>query len=402
MTILSSLNRAYEHLAERDEVPLFGYSNEKISFVIALHDDGTVAGKPADVRQGTGKKLVARMMRVPQPEKRTSGIAPNFLWDKTSYVLGVTAGEGKRLADEHAAFVKRHQKVLTGTDDPGLTALLAFLHAWTPDRFESLGWPVDMKDQNIVFALESERLSNIYIHDRPAARRLWANLSAVGDGTQARCLVTGETSPIARLHPAIKGIWGGQSSGVSIVSYNKDAFESYGHEQGDNAPVSEAAAFAYTTALNKFLETGSPNRIQIGDCSTVFWADAPDAETGHLAEDLFSAAFNTIDETRQAEKVGVILEKIRQGQPIRVVAPKLCDGVRFYVLGLAPNAARVSIRFWLEDDFGALAETYQRYVEETRIEPPPRDPYPPLWKYLLETAVLGKRENIPIVSRGVV
>lgn len=395
MSILASLNRAYERLAERKEVPPFGYSSEKIGFVISLNEDGSVAGTPSDLRQGTGKKLVTPMMAVPQPGKRTSGVAPNFLWDKTSYVLGVTAGEGKRLTEEHAAFVARHQRALATTDDPGLRALLAFLQSWTPDRFEELGWPAEMKDQNVVFTLESQRLSRIYIHDRSAAQRLWANLSAAGDRTQAVCLVTGETSPIVRLHPSIKGVWGGQSSGVSLVSYNKDAFESYGHEQGDNAPVSEAAAFAYTTALNKFLETGSKNRIQIGDCSTVFWADASDAPVAELAEDLFLALAGTIDETQQASAVGAILEKMRLGEPLREVAPKLSDGVRFYVLGLAPNAARVSIRFWLEDDFGTLAKNFQQYFADTRIEPPPRDPYPPLWRYLLETAVLGKRENVP-------
>ena len=109
MSILASLNRAYDRLIERDEVPPFGYSSEKIGFVISLNEDGSLAGAPGDLRQGTGKKLMAPMMSVPQPTKRTSGVAPNFLWDKTSYALGVTAGEGKRLAEEHAAFVTRHE-----------------------------------------------------------------------------------------------------------------------------------------------------------------------------------------------------------------------------------------------------------------------------------------------------
>ena len=91
----------------------------------------------------------------------------------------------------------------------------------------------------------------------------------------------------------------------------------------------------------------------------------------------------------------LILQNIRLGQPLKEYEPDLAEGVRFHVLGLAPNAARLSIRFWLEDDFGELAKNYQRFVEDMRIEPPPRDPYPAVWKYLAETAVLGKRENIP-------
>src|SRR5260370_22054860 len=114
------------------------------------------------------------------------------------------------------------------------------------------------------------------MNERQAARDLWTRLTATGDKTSAACLVTGNRAPVARLHPAIKGVWGAQSSGASIVSFNLDAFTSYGHEQGDNAPVSEASAFAYTSALNHFLARDSGHRIQVGDTSTVFWADASD------------------------------------------------------------------------------------------------------------------------------
>ena len=207
------------------------------------------------------------------------------------------------------------------------------------------------------------------------------------------CLVTGTNAPIARLHPPLVSF----ENPARIVSFNDEAYESYGHKQGANAPVSEEAAFKYTAALNSFLRSGGSNRnrIQLGDASTVFWADASSASTARLAEDAFLAMFEGVDETKQAGAVGAILENIRQGRPVRDFVPELSEGVRFHVLGLAPNAARVSIRFWLDDDFGRLAENYQRYLADTRIEPPPHDPHPPLWKYLLETAVLGKRENIP-------
>ena len=114
-----------------------------------------------------------------------------------------------------------------------------------------------------------------------------------------------------------------------------------------------------------------------------------------MAESTFGAMFSDIDEATQAGKVGDILKRIRNGQPLKEFAPELAEGVRFYVLGLAPNAARLSIRFWFENDFGVLARNYQRFVGEMEIMPPPRDEHPALWKYLAETAVLGKRENVP-------
>ena len=392
MSILASLVRAYDRLPD---APPFGYSMEKIGFVIGLNADGSVANA-ADLREGDGKKRLPRMMLVPQPVKRTAGIAPNFLWDKTSYVLGVTASDGKRTADEHAAFVKRHVEALEGTNDEALRALLLFLAQWFPSKFAELGWPEDMKDQNVVFALESERLSNRYLHQRGAAKELWEKLQAQGEKSTQICLITGISGPVARLHPSVKGVWGAQSSGAALVSFNLDAFTSYGHEQGDNAPVSELAAAKYTTALNRFLERGSGHRIQVGDASTVFWADASDADTEAAAESLFAAFVGADAEDAAAAKtVGIQLARIRNGELLTVIEPKLSRAVRFYVLGLAPNAARLSVRFFFEDDFGTLTQRYQRFVREMRVEPPPRDGYPPLWRYLIELAVLGKRENVP-------
>jgi CRISPR-associated protein Csd1 len=395
MTALASLARAYERMAARNEVPAFGYSTQNIAFVLSLNADGSVFGKPIDLRNGEGKKRIAQPIAVPQPVKRTSGIASNFLWDKTAYVLGVTASEGKRTAAEHAAFVGRHREWLDGSNDEGLTALLRFLDAWRPEQFVERGWPEEMKDQNVVFTLETERLDRVYIHDRPAARELWARLSAQGDKNDAAvCLVSGEKAPVARLHPSIKGVWGAQTAGASIVSFNLDAFTSYGHEQGDNAPISEAAAFAYTTALNRFLERDSSHRIQVGDASTVFWADAGDPAAAADAESFFAGLIGLGDEKITNRRVGEALEKIRAGRATADVIPHLPNGVRFYILGLAPNAARLSVRFYLEADFGVIARRYLEHIGRLRIEPPPRDAAPSMWRMLVETAVLRKSENI--------
>jgi CRISPR-associated protein Csd1 len=395
MSALASLVRAHDRMAERGEVPPYGYSQEKISFVIPLNSDGTVAHAPIDLRQGEGKKKSARLMAVPQPTKRTSGVEPNFLWDKSAYVLGVTAGEGKRTSREHEAFVGRHRELLASSSDEGLQALLRFLDKWSADRFARLDWPEDMKDQNIVFALEGDRLANIMIHDRPAARDLWARLITAGEKMSAACLITGEHAPVARLHPAIKGVWDAQSSGASIVSFNLDSFTSYGHEQGENAPVSEAAAFAYTSALNHFLQRNSGHRIQVGDSSTVFWADSPDAGAALEAESLFLGFIDAREaEAVEEKKVESILAKLRAGRPVEEFKPDLPQGVRFFVLALAPNASRLSVRFYIENDFGVIAERYLRHLDRLRIEPPPKEEAPSMWRMLIETAVLRKPENI--------
>jgi CRISPR-associated protein Csd1 len=391
MSILASLAKAYERI---EGAPPFGYSTEKIGFVISLNEDGTVVSV-IDLRSSEGKKKSPRLMQVPASFKRP-GVTPKpfFLWDNTAFVLGVSGTEGKSGATRFVAFRDYHRKVLGSSDDPGLLALLRFLESWTTSKFVQPLWPEDIKDQNVVFALESDRRSDIYLHDRPAAKAIWERLSVSDESATVACLITGEGGPVARLHPSIKGVWGAQTSGASIVAFNQESFTSYGHEQGDNAPISEAAAFRYTTALNTFLAKGSRNRIQIGDASTVFWADATNIATAEKAENAFVAMFEEVNDEVETHKVGDILERIRQGQPLEEIAPELSRGVRFHVLGLAPNAARLSIRFWFDNDFGVLARNYQNFVAEMRIEPPPRGANPPLWRYLIETAVLGKRENV--------
>ena len=392
MSLLTSLARAYDRLPD---APPYGFSTEKIGFVISLGEDGSVA-HVIDLRGEEGRKRTLRTILAPQPPKKASGIKPNFLWEKTAYALGVTRGEGKRTAQEHQAFKDRHSEWLAGTDDPGLLAFLRFLDSWTPEQFVEPVWTEEMKDQNFVFVLESDRLSETWLHERPAARKAWQKAIGSMSSDAQLCLVTGERGPVARLHPSIKGVWDAQPSGASIVSFNLDAFTSYGHEQGDNAPVSEAAAFAYTTALNRFLTKDSGHRIQIGDASTVFWADASgqEAEAEGLFAALFGAEAADLDEAATKE-IGIRLDMIRQGTALAQVAPQLEKGVRFHVLGLAPNAARLSVRFHYEDNFGKLVQNYQSHLNNLRLDPPPRDGFPPLWRYLQELAVLGKRENVP-------
>ncbi|TBN38298.1 type I-C CRISPR-associated protein Cas8c/Csd1 [Paracoccus subflavus] len=396
MSLLAALVRAHDRLPD---APPFGYSSEKIGFCVVLNPDGSVA-EVVDLR-GDDKKRSPRMMLVPQAKKRTVGIDPNVLWDKTAYVLGITSGLSKRTSEEHAAFKAKHLDWLTDATDEGLAALRLFLEGWTPERFAAPIWHDDVRDQNLVFRLSSEFT---FLHDRPAARELWRKIGAEGASDPQICLVTGDAAPVARLHPSIKGVWGAQSSGASLISFNLDAFTSYGHEQGDNAPVSEAAAFAYTTALNRYL--ADPNhRIQIGDASTIFWADCADQAAAEKADKWVAVMFGARthagdDEAIEEGKIRDKLLLMRDGKPLAQIAPELAQGVRFHVLGLAPNAARLSVRFWWENDFGTLAENYRRYLTDIAIEPPPRDGWPPLWRYLTELAVLGKRENVPPLVAG--
>lgn len=409
--ILAALGDYYQRLLDMpgSGIAAPGYSQEKIGYTIVLAQDGNVVAVE-DEHDSNGKKRIAKLLSVPQPEKRTVAVKSNFLWDKTSYTLGVSA-TSKRSEQEHASFKDLHRQALAGTEDAGLAALLAFLDAWTPARFSEdpqfTRHGEAMLDTNLVFRLDGERR---FLHERPAAHQVWSRLQTEGTaGTHGMCLVTGLQAPLARLHPAIKGVNGAQSSGASIVSFNLEAFSSYGKQQGENAPVSDQATFAYTTALNHLLRRNPDNRqrLQIGDTTVVFWAQASTTDSAADAEDLLAALFGTGETDEQATaRLHAALEQVRQGRPLRELSDTLDDGTRIFVLGLAPNASRLSIRFWETQTLAGFARRLADHHQDLALVPSgwKRPPSP---QYLaLQTApVYGdkgmpKAEDVPPLLAG--
>lgn len=389
MTVLQELAALYDRRAEEEGWPRPGFSSEKIGGAVVLNADGSVAQLRVTMTpDAKGKKLVARPVSVPKAVKRTAGIKPNTFWDKTAYVLGITAteggpGQGKRTAQEHDAFKAVHVDLLADATDPGLVALRRFCETWDPATFFDFPDTEPLIDQNLVFEFEG-----VYLHDRSAAQ---AMLAQGGDG-DVTCLVTGTRGAIARLHPSIKGVMGAQSSGASLVSFNNDAETSHGKSQGDNAPVSEAAAFAYGTALNALLSRGSGKNLRLGGDTIVFWADQPEAE------DAFDAFMNGTDDAAVGRELQARLEALATGK-VREDEP-LDPDARLFVLGLAPNAARLSVRTWLPGTVGDMARAARRFWADCAIDPSPFHKggvpvAPKPWALLYDLAAQRDEKNIP-------
>lgn len=391
--ILTALTEYYDRLANAKEgakVPAFGFSEEKISYILVLSKEGDLVDIVPNLT--ADKKPQPKFISVPRPEKRTSGIKPNFLWDKTAYVLGMATPKDKKsdalfelsLAT-FEAFKKYHLDVLNNAVDPALKALSLFLQNWNPENADLTILKPEMLDTNVVFQLDGERQ---YIHESQEAKTLWALLLKSDDAQETICLITGKQLPISRLHPSIKGVSGGQSSGVSIVSFNKESFESYGKEQGMNAPVSEQAAFAYTTALNYLLRRENKQTIILGDTTLVFWAQADDSKHAQQAESLFMNFFNPTyvsDESETAQLYAEI-EKLAKGRPLSEIAPDLDPKTQFFILGLAPNAARLSIRFWLQTEFGHIQQRLAEHFQDLALDPLPWKTPPSTWSLLMQLA----------------
>ena len=366
-----------------------GFEYKEIPFVLELDHAGRLVNL-INTQQPVGKKLRARAYLAPQGVKKTSGVAANLLWDTAEYVLGIdTKDKPERVAQQHAAFIARLDEL--PADDAGVRAVRAFL--------ADIPWPMLHAHPDWDAILASNPVMSFQLQDdfgelvcaRPAiVAQLRSGPASAEHSGQGICLVSGETQPIARLHPAIKGVWGAQTSGANIVSFNQRAFESYGKEgrQGENAPVGEATVFAYTTALNHLLGKDSRQRLQVGDASTVFWA-------GHACplEDSLADLFNEHkdDPDAHTQAVSALYRSVQHGQFVDEGGD-----TRFYVLGLAPNAARLSVRFWQCATVAELAPRLVRHFDDLDIIRGPFDPpHLSLIRLLGCTALQGELKHLP-------
>lgn len=405
--ILQALVRCYEALAERGELEKPGWSPVKVSWGLELDADGQV--KSLLLMGGTDAKgkQRPRIMKLPDPVKRSSGVAANFLCDNSAYVLGVDAkGKPERTRECFAACAQKHQDVLKDVQHPTAKAILNFFERWKPENaachpaiqpnLEAL-----LKGGNIVFVTHDAEGELQLAQDVPEIRRAWDEAYANSDdAVMGRCLVTGEEGPIAILHPSIKGVMGAQSSGASLVSFNAPAFESYGKEsardnqgQGRNAPVGKYAAFAYGAALN-YMVGHADFHGRMGDTTLVYWAEGAEPAYGSAFMAMMGMGGEDKNEITQKELSGV-MTALCDGYTVKWENVPLNPENRFYILGLAPNASRLSVGFFLQDSFGAFVTHYQKHQERLNIVRPAFDERETLsmWALLRETAI--KNPNKP-------
>lgn len=382
--ILQALKEYYDR---RPDLPRSGFELKEIPFVLVLKTDGTPISLN-ETYEGTGKARRAKRFLLPQAVKRAVNIEANLLWDNPEYVLGVALkGKPERVTKQHAAFLKRI-RALGLPADRGVMAVSSFLAKPNKiDLMEAFGtsWEELKKTgANLSFQLAGQ--SGLVVEQPAVQAAIAASVSGAGDSI---CLITGNRDKAERLHTAIKGVWGAQSSGANIVSFNLDAFRSFNREQGANSPVGTTAAFAYTTALNHLLGKDSKQRMQVGDASTVFWSSR---ETKFESEVLdFFGEPPKDDPGRGTRAVEGLFKSVQSGALATEDA-----GARFYVLGLAPNASRIAVRFWIADTIPNMAARFCQHFEDIKIVHGPRDRDAlSLFRLLVSTAVLGKSENIP-------
>jgi CRISPR-associated protein Csd1 len=389
--IIQKLCGYYDRLAEKPDVLISppGFSCEKIHAEIVLNNEGTLV-QFNDLRVQKGKRIIPQEMIVPRSCKRSGSKpyeTPFFLWDNTGFVLGRDKKNDGKTHLKFEYFRKFHHDLLKDCAEPAARAILTFLNRWNPKNAEQLDNWEELAGGKIVFRLDGQR---IYFHENRQFKTIWLNyIENQVSERKGYCLVTGQKTPITRIHATIKGVEKAQPSGAAIVSFNDKAYESYGKKQNYNAPIGETAAFSYTTALNYLLASDRKQKIKIGDVTAVFWTERDSPIEGMFGMMLDPKDSDLADNTELRQN----LEALREGKPLTSIDPEL----NFYILGLSPNVARIAVRFWHVCTVGQLEERIGQHFRDLKLHKSfDTDPeFPGIWRLLKETVNRNASDKAP-------
>jgi len=392
--ILQRLAQYYDRLAQSGAsgVSVKGFQKKEIPFVIVLDQAGSFKGLD-DTRTGEEKIRRGRAFEVPHEVKRAGKNAwkeANLLWDNAGYVLGYSPNDPDKATRQRRAFEEKIKNLFSEPSlDIGIRAVLSFINKG--DFSQIYAHPIwnDMEKRggNISFRLEGD---DRLICQRDAVKARIQGQSPSGSEKKQMCLVTGELDVPKRLHTAIKGVYKANPTGANIVAINTlefPAFGSYGKNQGYNAPVGENAEFAYTTALNSLLAWGSRQKMQVGDATTVFWA-----QVEHPIEGWFASFFSDVWQGSDQDN-----ETLRRlyASPLTGMIPIYKDLTPFYILGLSPNAARLAIRFWYEGTVGDTIRHILQHFNDCQMVHSLKQPERlSIFRLLLSLAPQRKSDNI--------
>ena len=404
--ILQALCNFYDILRDSGvKVPLQGYSDGKISAITQLSRNGELQSV-TDFREEGSNRRPRQMEVFEQFQRSGSNAPPYFLSDNAKYVFGIDKGETN--IKTFNSFKDFHNQLLSGIDDEEINAFLKFINNNQPEDLiknpEIVKAQEFFKTGSIIFRIEGHES---YLHQNERAKRIWENYyNSSADDTYAQCLVTMERAPIARIHNRIKGVFDAQSTGATIVGFNDAAFNSYGKDQSYNAPISRRAMFSYTTVLNYMLNNPK-HHIIVGDATTVFWAESLEG----FCEELLSGLLfiendenedendkkGKIEDSETKQLIKDILMKAKNGEKINYAKLDENSNVNFYLLGLAPNNARISVRFFFADTFGSFVEKALNHQLDMNIVSNGKHSHEsiPIYRILRETIPINSKEKLP-------
>lgn len=387
--VLQSLVNLYEVLAKKGKIDKLGWSKVKISYGLDIDENGKLQNiislKTTDK---SGKKEIASLISLPTPVKRAVNIAANFLYDTSAYIFGCDLkGKLERNKLCFEASKKLHTELLCNNNSTASKAIQQYFENLNIDNIEEYLSEIGCSKSIITDILKNGATVTLMplgklATDYDDIRKCWNDYYNKNSADSGLCLVTGQRMPIARLHPSIKGVRGGKSMGTSLVSFNAPAFESFEKEQGFNSPVSEYAAFAYTTSLN-YLLSNDDYVNTFGDTTVVYWTE----DDNEGCQELFAELFRNSDNEITQKDLWSVINKLSRGENVDWKEITINPENKFFILGLSPNSARLSVRFFLENTFGNFMKRIIKHDEDMSIITPEfiTNSHFPIWKVLRET-----------------
>jgi len=375
--IFQSLVSLYDRPGRK--MPPFGFSVEDIGFVITLDKAGNLVGQPEDLRTKIKastydfRKSVVPYSNQVDVRSGNAATTPNFMVDKADYIFGMSGNSKKDVY--HDSFKKRINEVCGESSDEGVVAVKSFLSGWNPEASDDLrDWKemCGIHGKWVAFQLQG---GAGFVHERPEVTRLWSDFVNKKEFPRGVSFLDGKVHDLQSQYAQFKF-----GSGASLVSFNELAYESYGKKKGENAPISVEAEFKSSSAL-KFLLRSRTQRIRIGDAVTVFWA-----ERASPVESFLGQVMNpSVEDQAASIPVQKFLEAVRQGSlPKNLEEDK---NLKFYILGLSLNKARLALRFWHACSVSELMDRFRDHFGNLEMERSERDiPFPGVWHLLKETA----------------
>ena len=382
------LKALYDYYNRCDNLPAKGLEEKEIGFLLVLSPEGQFL-RFEDCRIG---KDHARIYLVKKHVGRSSAAVANYLYDNSAYVLGYSEksnGKEQLYLDTFKAKVESIGDAFP--DNKDITAIRKFYS-------NSRDMIIELVSQDALWEDIKKNLSKKYSTFSfriegdlkiVAEKKELLQLEECNDKAEADdiCLVSGKHGPSVETTTATM-ILGSQAIAKLVSFQVNSGYDSYGKTKCGNAPISEEAEFAYTTALNSMLQKGSRNKFILGTRTFVFWAsnnNEASKETEESLFDLLGFSEDTNDDPNaNLMKVRKVFESIYSG----TLETGLDD--KFYILGLAPNSARIAVVYWSETILKDFAEKILKHFSDMEIQDTRKDKKP----------YMGIREIISSVTLG--
>ncbi len=379
IALYDRLQKQHGFFDKKVPIPPYGFSVEDIGFVITIDRDGNIVGEPDDLRSKIKADTYDFYQSVvPYSNKvnvRANAAAktPNFMVDKADYIFGMSGKSKKKV--HHSSFKKLVADVCADCQDEGASAVHLFLEKWNPENAPDLRFWKEMCGNHgkwIAFRLQGD---SEFVHERAAIRQAWSEFVQKEEFPQGISFIDGKSHNLQLQYAQFKF-----GSGASLVSFNEKAYESYGKKRGENAPISVEAEFKSSAALKHLLRSRT-QRIRIGDATTVFWA-----ERASPVETFLGQVLNpSMEDDGAMVPVRTFLQAVVHGTlPADIEKDR---DIKFYILGLSLNKARLALRFWHVCSVGELMNRFKDHFNNLEMERGEKDnPFPGIWHLLKETA----------------